>query len=166
MLTLVRHAMPAYEESVPPPLWPLSEEGKAAARALCLPPGAYLVASEELKARQTLSPFGEVLQDARFNEVWRYREPWEGDYRELRQAYVDGADHDGWEPRAEVVARFDAGIRDHVARAQGQPVVVATHGMPMTLWLTATVGLPAPGAFWASLSFPDARTVPTHRPPL
>jgi hypothetical protein len=77
MLILVRHAMPAYEQSVPPELWPLSVEGWEAARALDLPAGAYLVASEEVKAWQTLEPFGAAVRDARFNEVKRRGEPWD-----------------------------------------------------------------------------------------
>jgi hypothetical protein len=31
--------------------------------------------------------------------------------------------------------------------------------MAMTLWLTATIGLDEPGAFWADLRFPDAQVV-------
>ena len=156
MLILVRHAMPACEQSVPPELWPLSVEGREAARALDLPPGAYLVASGEVKAWQTLEPFGAAVRDARFNEIRRRAEPWDGNFRELRRAYVDGADHEDWEPRASVVARFDAAIEDHTVRGGGRPVVVATHGMAMTLWLTVKIRLPDPARFWESLRFPDA----------
>jgi broad specificity phosphatase PhoE len=156
MLILVRHAMPAYEQSVLPELWPLTVEGREAARALDLPADAYLVASEEVKAWQTLEPFGAAVRDARFNEVRRSGEPWDGNFRELRRAYVDGADHEDWERRASVVARFDAGIEDHTVRGRGRPVVVATHGMAMTLWLAAKISLPDPARFWESLRFPDA----------
>lgn len=31
--------------------------------------------------------------------------------------------------------------------------------MAMTVWLTARIGLPDPGAFWADLRFPDAHSV-------
>jgi 2,3-bisphosphoglycerate-dependent phosphoglycerate mutase len=40
-----------------------------------------------------------------------------------------------------------------------RPVVIATHGMAMTLWLMATIGLEDPGEFWARLEFPDAYVV-------
>jgi broad specificity phosphatase PhoE len=160
-LILVRHAMPAYEREIPPHEWPLSPEGVQAARRLVrhLPTGAFLAASDEPKAWQTLEPAGEVVRDARFGEVHRDWEPWGGPFRELRQAYVDGADHDGWESRVDVADRFDAAVADHLVRAAGRALVVASHGMAMTVWLTARVGLPAPGTFWASLHFPHAVAV-------
>jgi len=159
VLILLRHAMPAYEEFVPPNEWPLSEAGHAAARALELPPNPYLAASDEPKAWQTLEPFGPVVRDARFGEVRRENEPWDGPYHELRRAYVDGSDHVGWEARAAVVARFDEAVAEHSVLASGRPLVVASHGMAMTVWLTARTGLPSPGAFWESLRFPDVLAV-------
>src|SRR5262245_56310800 len=153
--------MQAYEREIPPHEWPLSPDGVEAARRLVrhLPMRTCLVASDEPKAWQTLEPAGEVVRDARFGEVRREGEPWEGPFRELRQAHANGADHDGWESRVDVAARFDAAVADHLVRAAGRPVAVASHGMAMTVWLTARVGLPAPGAFWASLRFPDAVAV-------
>jgi broad specificity phosphatase PhoE len=96
MLILIRHAMPAFGPDVPAQDWLLSDDGQARAARLAtlLPDDAYLVASAEPKAWQTLEPAGTVRRDPRFNEVFR-AEPWEGDYRKLRRAYVDGADHAG-----------------------------------------------------------------------
>jgi broad specificity phosphatase PhoE len=117
-----------------------------------------LIASREPKARQTLEPAGSVHTDERFNEVTR-DEPYEGDFRARRRAYVTGTDHTGWEPRDQVVARFaDAAWFWH-AQADGRPLVIASHGMAMTLFLTATVGLADAGAFWAELRLPDLHTV-------
>ncbi|TDC97237.1 histidine phosphatase family protein [Nonomuraea deserti] len=160
MLLLVRHAMPAYGPAVPPNEWTLSTEGWQAARRLIarLPGDACLVSSDEPKAWQTLGGDDAVTRDRRFNEVTRV-EPWQGDYRALRRAYVGGSDHADWEPRAGVAERFDAGIAEHVARAGGRPLVVATHGMAMTVWMTARLGLQRPGDFWADLRFPDAHLV-------
>jgi broad specificity phosphatase PhoE len=163
MLLLVRHATPAYEESVAPELWPLSPDGQQAAREITLPDGAYCVASEELKAVQTLelaAPGTPVVRDARFNEVQRTGEPWEGTYRQLRYEYVTGVDHPGWEARDEVVARFTAAIRDHRTAAGERPLVVGTHGMVMTIWLTATEHLATPGTFWQALKLPHVLPVP------
>ena len=155
--------MPAYRPDVPAHEWELSEDGRAAATALVrlLPAGARLVGSTEPKAWQTLEPAGSVARDPRFNEVSRVGEPWEGDYRELRRAYVTGIDHDGWEARDEVARRFDAGITDQLAAAAAGDVslVVASHGMAMTVWLTARIRLADPGGFWAGLGFPDAHLV-------
>lgn len=158
MLLLVRHAMPAYGPTVPAHEWTLSPEGWQAARRLIthLPRDARFVASDEPKAWQTLG--GDATRDRRFNEVTRV-EPWEGNYRELRRAYVEGVDHTDWEPRAEVAERFDGGITEHLALSGERPLVVATHGMAMTVWLKARLGLHAPGDFWADLRFPDAHLV-------
>jgi broad specificity phosphatase PhoE len=153
-LFLVRHAMPAVDAQVPPDRWDLDPAGRAAARALALPPHAVLVSSTEPKARQTLEPAGPVRTDARFVEVTR-DEPFHGDYRARRHSYVDGVDHPGWEPRRLVAARFDAGVSFWLREAGARPLVIATHGMAMTVWLAAAVGLTDPGGFWAGLRLPD-----------
>jgi broad specificity phosphatase PhoE len=158
MLILVRHALPAFGPKAPAEEWVLDEDrGRRGAESLVhvLPPDARLVSSLEPKARQTLEPTGPVATDARFNEVWR-DEPFEGDFRSRRRAYVGGVEHPGWEPRGDVVSRFDAGLRDWQATAGDRPLVIASHGMAMTLWLTATVGLDDPIAFWGDLRLPDA----------
>jgi broad specificity phosphatase PhoE len=155
-LFLVRHAMPAFGPEVPGAVWELSSEGWRDAKALvgALPAGAVLIASREPKARQTLEPAGSVYTDARFNEVTR-DEPYEGDFRARRRAYVTGTDHPGWESRDQVVARFSGGVQFWTVQAGGRPLVIASHGMAMTLWLTGTVGLTDPGAFWLGLRLPD-----------
>jgi broad specificity phosphatase PhoE len=160
VLILVRHAMPAHGQDTLSRDWLLASEGRVAARSLCglLPTGARLVASSEPKAIGSLEPAGEVIADRRFDEVSRV-EAYDDTYRTRRRAYVDGADHTHWEARNDVVARFDAGVTEHLAVAAGRSVVIASHGMAMTLWLTATVGLADPGAFWADLRFPDAHIV-------
>jgi broad specificity phosphatase PhoE len=158
-MILVRHAMPVIDSETPPESWLLSPEGRSAAHGLPLPAGAYLVASEEPKAYETLAPFGAVTLDARLGEVRREGEPFNGNFRELRLAYVEGADHARWEPRADAVRRFDAAVADHVAQAGSRPLIVGTHGMVLTLWLTARIGLPSPGPFWSELRFPDAYAV-------
>lgn len=160
MMILVRHAMPDATSDVPANEWHLSAEGQGEAVRLAeiLPRDARLVSSEELKALQTLGPAGAVSQDARFNEV-RRDEPFAGNWRDLRHAYVSGSDHPGWEPRNEVARRFESGINEHLAQNTGQPLVISTHGMAMTIWLTTRIGLSEPGLFWADLRFPDALVV-------
>ena len=160
MLMLVRHATPAFGPDIPPERWPLAPAGLAAAESLrqALPPGALLVSSEEPKARQTLEPSGPVTTDSRFNEIAR-DEPYDGDFRARRLAYVTGTDHAGWEDRMAVAARFAAGITSWLAASGDRPLVIASHGMAMTVWLTAAVGLDDPGAFWSDLRLPDVFTV-------
>ena len=72
---------------------------------------------------------------------------------------MTGTDHPGWESRDQVVARFTAGVRFWIAQADDRPLVIASHGMAMTLWLSATVGLTDAGAFWADLRLPDLLAV-------
>ena len=161
MLILVRHAMPALGPETPAHAWELSDAGHAAARQLAgsLPARPYLVASAEPKARQTLEAAGQVVCDERFNEIRRPEEPWEGDHRQVRRAYVGGVDHPGWEPRAQVAERFDGAVDEHLGIAWDRPLVVATHGMAMTVWLAARIGLPDPGGHWAGLRLSDAHRV-------
>jgi broad specificity phosphatase PhoE len=161
-LFLVRHAMPAFGPHVPAAAWELSPDGGREARALAqaLPVGALLIASREPKARQTLEPAGLVCTDERFNEV-RRDEPYEGDFPVTyarRRAYVTGTDYAGWEPRDQVTARFAEGVRSWTAQADGRPLVIASHGMAMTLWLTTVASLADPGAFWADLRLPSSST--------
>lgn len=152
--------MPAYGPDRPAEEWPLSPEGRAAAIALRrrLPSGALFVASAEPKAYQTLEPSGEVSIDERFGEV-RRDEPFDGDFRARRRAYVDGVAHPGWESHADVTARFGAGIAEWRIKAGDRPLVVASHGMALTGWLTEAIGLADPGEFWADLQLPDAFAV-------
>jgi len=157
MLLIVRHAAPAIVAAAPPDQWELGESGRAVAAAMCatLPRGAVLVSSGEPKARQTIEAAGPVSTDARFNEVRRAGEPFDDGFFARRKAYVSGVDHDGWEPRTEVAARFAEGVDHWLARAAGRPLVIASHGMALTLWLTSAIGLPAPSEFWADLRLPD-----------
>jgi broad specificity phosphatase PhoE len=163
-LLLIRHAMPELDPAVPPHRWRLGERGHIAARALRLPPGASLVASDEIKAIETVraaSGGADVRPDAGFAEV-RRPAAWRPDHKILARAYVDGAHHDGWEPRAEVVARFDAAITRHAVPGPAV-LVVGTHGMALTCWLAAHGRITGtPGAFWAALAFPDV--VEVHLP--
>jgi broad specificity phosphatase PhoE len=159
-LWLVRHAMPAHGPEVAAAEWELSEQGRQAAESLrpVIPAGALLVSSTEPKARQTLEPAGDVLTDERFNEVHR-KEAYSADFQAARRAYVCGSDHSGWETRAAVAVRFDSGVRHWHALAGTRPLVIASHGMAMTLWLSATVRIADPGGFWAGLRFPDVLEV-------
>jgi len=167
-LILVRHAMPAATADVMPEDWPLSAEGAESALRLraSLPSGSYVVSSPERKARETA--FGDASTartDGRLGEVRRVGEPWDGDYLQLRRAYVGGRHHPGWEPHEAVEARFQSAVDEHDARADGAPVVVCSHGMAMTRWLVS-VGLLDPGqavSFWEDLRFPDCLVVAEQR---
>jgi broad specificity phosphatase PhoE len=155
---LVRHAMPAVDPAADPATWPLSDQGRAAARDLApiLPADALLQASDEPKAWQTLAPGGErgVARDRRLGEV-RRPEKFSDDFRILRRRYVSGEALPGWEPHRAVADRFAAAVADAVRTAGPRDVVLASPGKALTVWLAGTVGLADPAAFWAGLRFPD-----------
>jgi broad specificity phosphatase PhoE len=157
-LYLVRHAMPAVDPATDPATWELGADGRTAARLLgvALPAGAVRLASDEPKAWQTLAPDGErgVIRDSRFGEV-RRSEAFSDDFRRVRRQYVGGARIDNWEPREQVVARFAAAVAEARQLAGDRDLVIATHGMAMTLWLASELGLPDPVQFWDDLRFPD-----------
>lgn len=161
-LVLVRHAMPDLEPEVPAERWRLGCGGRAAARSLgpLMPGPAYYAASDEPKAVQTAQEIAgrlDVAIDPRFAEV-RRRHVWSDEYRTLARAYVEGVRHDGWEPHAQVIDRFAAGVGHHaaLAAARGCALVIYTHGMALTVWLASRIPLdPSPARFWEALRFPD-----------
>jgi broad specificity phosphatase PhoE len=164
MLILVRHAMPLASKDISPHDWQLSDEGMHAAQALAavLPSDAYLASSDEPKAWMTLGgATRQVTQDQRFNEVTRPDEPWNDDFRARRRGYVEGQGLLGWEKQQAVATRFDIGFGAHTSMASGRPLVIASHGMAMTLWLVSRglVSEDAAGEFWSELRFPDAHVV-------
>jgi broad specificity phosphatase PhoE len=157
-LYLVRHAMPAVDPATDPATWELGADGRTGARLLdaALPAVAVRVASDEPKAWQTLAPDRErgVIRDSRLGEV-RRTEAFSDDFRSVRRQYVGGARIDSWEPREHVVARFAAAVAEARQLAGDRDLVIATHGMAMTLWLASELGLPDPVQFWDDLRFPD-----------
>jgi broad specificity phosphatase PhoE len=120
----------------------------------------YYVASDEPKALQTLQEMSvdhEVVAEPGLREV-RRPHAWSDDYRSQARAYVDGICHDGWEPHAQVVARFEAAVgrHAHIAAAQQRTLILCSHGMALTVWLASRLRLvPTPVDFWADLRFPD-----------
>jgi broad specificity phosphatase PhoE len=135
-MLLVRHAAVVVDPSTPSSEWPLSPEGRDAARALVLPAGPALT-SPEPKARET----AELAQldatvDERLREVAR---PWSDDYGSLVRRYLGGEDVDRWEPRAAALERLHAAL-------DGFDGVAVSHGLAIALY--------------AGLSFDEWRALP------
>lgn len=167
-ITLIRHAMPTVDPTTPAHTWGLSPEGHHAATALRLPTGdCHHAASTEPKAAQTLHaarPHATVHTDPGFSEILRPHDPTTTgeQHRALAAAYLTGTHHPGWETHDQALTRFDAAITRHATHAHH--LIVATHGMVMTLWLTTTLGLDDPVAYWRALTFPDTITLETPHP--
>lgn len=137
MPTLVRHAMTIVDRSRPSDEWVLSEEGRAAARALRLSGRAR--SSSETKALETARLAGlDATPDDRLREV---RRPWSDDYANDVARYLGGEDVPGWEPRASALAR----LHDALDGFDGTAV---THGLAISLYLGYTLDE------WRALPFP------------
>jgi hypothetical protein len=161
---VVRHAMPTVDPQVPAEEWQLAQESRVAARLMrlhvCHP--AYYVASTEPKAAQTMQEIAgaqRVVRDAGLAEVHRPH-VWFTDegYQEAAESYARGGCPDGWEPRDEVIGRFDAAVVRHAAAAaeQNRTLVIGTHGLAPTVWMASRYRLATdPARFWADLRFPD-----------
>ncbi|MEV4282838.1 histidine phosphatase family protein [Actinoplanes xinjiangensis] len=169
---VVRHAMPAVDPDVPSEQWQLAQESRVAARLMrlhvCHP--AYYVASTEPKAAQTMQEIAgaqRVVRDAGLAEVHRPH-VWftdEKGYHSAAQAYARGECPDGWEPRDQVIERFDAAVVRHAAAAaeQNRTLVIGTHGLAPTVWMASRYQLATdPARFWADLRFPDIVEIDLH----
>jgi broad specificity phosphatase PhoE len=164
-ITYVRHSMAVPEQSVHPTAWHLDDRGRADAARLAerleVAPGiGALVTSTEPKALETAEAIGgrwkaPVVSDDRLREASR---PWIGPgYRAVAHRYLRGEVPPGWEPHGEVAARVAATVTEAVAAAAGQPVVVVSHGLALTIHLGGRLGAAFDReSFWSGLAFPDA----------
>ncbi|CAN5794646.1 hypothetical protein BH11PSE1_BH11PSE1_15640 [soil metagenome] len=163
-LILIRHAAPAQDPNVPPPQWPLSGEGQAAAKALAtklkhLAPVAA-VSSPEIKALETVRILTEGLgltveTDPAFAELHRPKWPFSDTATfEARVAKLLENPHlsiEGAEPAGEAAARFSEGLFRHAAR----PLMVGSHGTILAAYLGLETG-DLTGDLWKSLRLPEA----------
>jgi broad specificity phosphatase PhoE len=163
-LILIRHAAPVQDPNVPPPQWPLSDEGRAATRALAarlkhLTPVAA-VASPEVKALETVRILAEDLglevgADPAFAELHRPKWPFSDTATfEARVARLLENPHlsiEGAEPAGEAAARFSEGLFRHAAR----PLMVGTHGTILAAYLGLQTGR-HDAELWKSLRLPEA----------
>jgi len=166
LLYLVRHAAVTFRPDRPSAHWHLSPEGRAAAESLAEEPYwpqlAVVYTSPEPKACATAqriaAPHGRAIRIERdLREVAR---PYVGDgYEGLAQRYLAGEALDGWEPRAEALARVWACVDSIVAR--GEDAAAVLHGLALTLYLSDLLDLDAGGSYalWRSMRFPDVAIV-------
>jgi broad specificity phosphatase PhoE len=123
MATLIRHAQTVLDRATPSHEWPLSEDGRAAARALALSGPA--LSSTEQKALDTARLAGlEAMPDDRLREATR---PFVEDYEPAVARYLAGEPLEGWEPRDEVLARMRAVL-------DGYDGVAVSHGLAIAIY--------------------------------
>ena len=162
-LLLVRHGRTSQIPGVLPPHWPLAPDAKdeiARLRgALAIGSALTVAASDELKAISTaeilVAPGGTVRVLGAFAEVAKpwYDDP--ADHQRAARRYLAGEELEGWEPLADAVERFDAGVASVGAAGS----LIVTHGTVMTAWLGSVLLLDDPGGFWSELGMPDAYSV-------
>jgi hypothetical protein len=58
-----------------------------------------------------------------------------------------------------VADRFDYGVRYMMGGDYDSPLVIGSHGMAMTVWLSSRLRLADPAAFWSDLRLPDVLVV-------
>ncbi|WP_372784337.1 histidine phosphatase family protein [Phenylobacterium sp.] len=163
-LILVRHAAPVIEPDAPPPTWRLSAAGREAALALAGRLAAFapaaVAASPEPKALETAEIIAAQLglavsQDPGFAEHRRpdlkfgSRDDFESAmaafFADPAQPFLGGESGD------EAHDRFAAALARHAAR----PLLVATHGTVLSLYLSRRLNLD-PFDLWKSLALPEA----------
>lgn len=158
VLYLVRHTAVELVDGVPPPDWPVTEEGRRAAERLARDPawrGLALVAtSPEAKAVATAEPIARAAElaphlDADLREVARHGTPVlpRARYADLVSRYLAGEPFEGWEPQEHARRRMSAAL-DRAAASPG-PAAVVTHGLVLALVLGLSPeeweALPLPG---------------------
>lgn len=153
-------------------LWRLDTSGRVSASevARTLPDHDYYwVSSNQPKAWQTAEAMASVKggsvvhRDTDFGEV-RRPHVFTDNHRQLASSYVGGTVHEGWESHESVRSRFDTAVRRHMTRSGERNLVVTTHGMAMTTWLSTHIDLGDPARFWRGLALPDVIAV--HPPRL
>ncbi|MDE0631971.1 MAG: phosphoglycerate mutase family protein [Caldilineaceae bacterium] len=163
-LYLIAHACTRQVPDTDAAHWQLNELGRVQAEALARQPFwdevDRLLLSCEPKTRLTVAPLlkGKELpvdEDDRFNELHRSPE-WTNDYT-ARVAEVFRRPREsvaGWEPAADALTRFRAGIDDWAARHPHDTLAVVGHGLTFSLYRAHLLGLPAvPLQDWQQLSF-------------
>jgi broad specificity phosphatase PhoE len=152
------------ERGVASKLWKLDERARedcvllAHALPADIAPVAY--SSGQPKADETAAVIAlrrrlRSAIDARFAEVDQDAAGWIDDYRAAAPEYLATGASPGWEAREAVVQRFEAAVADALGDASTGDLVVATHGLALSLWLASRTGIDIV-PFWQELTFPDA----------
>jgi broad specificity phosphatase PhoE len=176
-LVLVRHAAVEIDPAVLPALWQLSDEGRAAARALAREPVwrqvTRIFSSPESKAHETAQIIAgangitvTVVEELR--EVERPANQWfdasfPGSYPAAVAAYLSARNDSlhGWEAPAIAQSRIRGCIDGLLAWEPG-PVAVCGHGLTLSLYVASVTGI-APQEIWPSITLPDFAVLDTER---
>jgi broad specificity phosphatase PhoE len=160
-LVLVRHAEPLVAADVPGERWLLTDKGKEDARSL----GARIAerfsprsiwTSPETRAHETARLVCPAVPLFVREELSEVKKPWYPSADEHAKAvsrFFRGESVDGWESRADAVARLSK-LKGEAGSSE--QVILVTHGVILTSWLVHEIGLDDPFSFWSNLRVPDA----------
>jgi broad specificity phosphatase PhoE len=84
--------------------------------------------------------------------------PWvDADYKAEARRYLSGEPLEGWEPRGAASARVTRAIDGILASHAQAGVAVVSHGLVLSLYLSALLALDGPKTveLWDSIGFPD-----------
>jgi broad specificity phosphatase PhoE len=169
-IVLVRHAQPEIDPAQPPALWPLSDAGRTAVRALARDPTwrgmRRVFTSPELQAQET----AHILAGANGLTVTVVEE-----LREVQRPHGVADDsraiaawfarpHEppaGWEPADTALTRIRACI-ERLRALEPEPFAVTGHGLALSLYVAGLSG-EDPAALWRSLRMPDLAVVDPAR---
>ena len=169
---LVRHAQVSPQPEIPSDLWALSADGQAGAAALASRPdiaaAEAVYTSPELKARLTAEALAGsrrvgVVEDLR--ELDRRALGWvgsEGAYASIVEEILARPEESvrSCERAADATRRVVAAIGTLAARHPTGTVVAVSHGIVLTLLISAVLGLDRPSAsIWRSIRFPDVAVI-------
>jgi broad specificity phosphatase PhoE len=169
LIVLVRHAAVEADPTTLPSLWPLSDEGRAGARALAREqlwqPIERIFTSPELKALETAHIIAgpnamtfTAVEDLR--EVERPANQWiasryPGGYAGAVKDYLaepTKATH-GWEPPVVAQHRIRACI-DRLRQWEPDCFAVTGHGQTLSLYVASVTGFD-PWEIWRTIAMPD-----------
>ncbi len=165
-LCLIRHAAPAKERAAPAREWALSPSGRADAERLAemLAPFAptAIIASDELKAQQTVQPLAdrlglavEVIADLHEHERRTVGYLDDATFQATMARFFAEPDAlvFGEETASQALARFSRAVEDTLARHPDGDIAIVTHGTVMSLFVAAH-SIIKPMDFWWHLHLP------------
>ena len=169
-LVLVRRAQVRLDAELPPRLWELTAEGRAAAEALArlalFAGAAAVITSPEPKARATAEPIAraagvELRVEPDLREAERGASPVDDRARFVAQVdgWLSGIPVPGWEERDAAAARIVACIEQLLRSCRGDLVLVS-HGTVLSLYLASLRGQARVDlAEWESIALPAVAVV-------
>ncbi|HEX5414384.1 MAG TPA: histidine phosphatase family protein [Chloroflexota bacterium] len=172
MLVLIRHAEVAADPHAPSDTWTLSPDGAATAAVLGRHPALanvdLIATSPEPKALATAKVIAKerdiVVADG-LRELDRRAAGWVGttdEYADLIETIMNRPTESirGCESAAQAGERVTRAIEDLLAANPHRSLAVVSHGIVLTLYLSALLGLPTPDpALWRGIGMPDLAVV-------